>query len=165
MKKYSDIENFKCVSCGKLPSSDKLKELHYRINQIIYNNSKTPIHPTITKTLENELIAIGVELSYINDYRCREKKQKLIDACRSIILDLRHFSCDLSDADIEEIESTIQRYKVSMYIQVKGKLTEEIALKMIKENRRLADMFTTIIPNFKVMQQELLQWLNGRFVI
>ena len=144
----------------------RIKNLHYAMNQILYDNNKRYISPISAKRILDKLIELGVSLKELNvENTYKPKKEEILsrlrEICKSLIKYRKNYMWTEDDAI--QINNTL-KYQVKMYIDEKDKETMNV-INFLKRNREIWEEMYVPYPNkelintkhFVEMQTELKQ--------
>lgn len=156
--------NLKPLKCVHKEGSEKLRDLHYKINAVLYLASGKFIDQKLANTLYTDLCALGVELDELDvPETARPKKIELLGKLREVCLSLKTYRKQpQTAADAENMQKAINWY-IANYIKSKKEdsFTPAVALEFLKESRRLYDAF---LPFSGVLKFEYLIKANGELL-
>lgn len=172
MKKGTEL-GVKPLKCENKEGTDKLKAVHFKINDILYNNAGKWIDPTLAETLYTDLCALGVELDELDvPERARAKKKELLSKLRPICVTLKDYRKQpLTANDLPQMQATLN-YFIHVYIEAKknDNIKPEEVLAMLIESRRLYNAFLPFVEQLKTdtfikINGELVRWFDAKFGI
>lgn len=144
--------------------TDKLKDLHYRINDILYVNAGRYIDQALAQSLYKDLCGLGVELDALEvPERARAKKTEILGKLRTICTNLKSYRKDTQTLEDVPLMQKAINWTVHVCIDAKekGDLGPERALELLKETKRVYEAFKPFEEHLKT---DTLVKLNGELV-
>lgn len=165
MRTFAEI-GVNVIKCQNRQTCDRLKEIQYKINAILYPLPKRVASKRAICRLREQLITYGKELSAISCPNIAEpKRQEIIaiirEMCRNLGAQLKN------EMDISQDEANrVFRYQVSQYIKKRSStMTDNDIIMMLEQNKELAEDYPNPTSKFLDMQNELLEELNKKYKI
>lgn len=153
--------------------SDKLKDLHVRINDVLFKNSFKYIDPALAETLYTRLVELGKELNELQvPDRAKAKKNEILSKLRPICKALNtERKASLTSEDVPMMQKAINSF-LHTYISAKNedRLTDSLALELLVESKRLYDSYMKFVEDLKTdklvqSNYELLGYFDKRYSI
>lgn len=144
--------------------TDRLKDLHYRINDILYPNAGRYIDQALAHKLYQDLCGLGVELDKLEvPERARAKKTEILGKLRTICSNLKEYRKNTQTLEDVPLMQKAVNWTVHLCIEArdKGELTPEKVLDLLKETRRVYDAFKAFDEHLKL---ETLVKFNGELI-
>lgn len=172
MKKGSEL-GISPIKCEAKEGTDKLKTLHFQINDILYKNKGKYIDQKLAYSLYTDLCALGVQLDELEvPERARAKKKELLGKLRSICMTLKDYRKQPQTMeDVPQMQKAFGFF-VHCYIEAKknDNIKPEEVLGMLVESRRLYDAFLPFsehleLATFIKVNGELLRWFESKYSI
>ena len=92
MKKFNEINGYGTIRCEAKVSTDKLKELHYKANDIIYKYNMQYAFPRNTQKAIDELSDVFVQIKELEVAdAAKVKKEELLKQGRNIVTLLKEY--------------------------------------------------------------------------
>lgn len=164
--KYS-TKNITYIKCVNKISTDKITAVQRKANALLFSIQNAHIAPNLTVRAYNTLKECWIELSKmeVKNGKAMPKKQEIMNALKSIILNLRSLQ-NVTSTD-RELQMTLN-YNLSRAIAFKGEqhssaeILERLnTLKTLKSD--LGDAYTRLnTVQFERIYSELLNELNER---
>ena len=164
--KYS-TKNITYIKCANKISTDKITAVQRKANALLFSIQNAHIAPNLTVRAYNVLKECWIELNQmeVKNGKAVPKKQELMNALKSIILNLRSIYGVTST--VKELQTTLN-YALSRAIAFKNEqhstadILERLnALKTLKSD--LGDAYTRLnTVQFERIYSELLNELNER---
>lgn len=167
MKKINEI-GVSIIKCKNKQGTDNLKELHYKINDLLYKNANTYAIKSIAIYIEKQLVEYGIELNNLQvPDSAKAKKNEILAALRDMVINLRKYLAEYNVNPNEEKQAAtaILKYRLSNYIKSKQTLTTDQIIALLEENKTIYDLLQVEYEPFRKMQDELIQILNKKFEI
>lgn len=161
------------IKADNKEGSDKLRDIHVRINDVLYRNSYRYIDPALAGVLYDRLVELGKELNDTNvPDRAKAKKDEILAKLRPICKALNvERKGKLTFEDVPMMQKAINSF-LHTYISAKNedRLTDALVLELLVESRRLYDAFERFLENLKAdklvqSNYELLGMLDKRYTI
>jgi hypothetical protein len=152
------------IKCEQKEGTDKLKDLHYRINDILYSNSGKYIDKALAQSLYGDLCGLGVELDALEvPERARAKKTELLGKLRTVCMNLKDYRKQPQTIEDTQLMQAAINWVVHLCIDAKEKneLTPEKVLELLKETKRVYEAFKPFEEHLKT---DTLIKLNGELV-
>ena len=161
MKNGKEI-GFKFIKTKATATTDKLTAIQYEVNQIVYDNNKRYISPTMAERLKKKLVEYGKSLNELNvGDRYKVKKDEMLDQLRTLCKQLKEYikTFQWQETDAMQVERTM-KYQLREYLKNKESLNAEEYLQRnleIWEELYLPCPFSSAIntSKFVLMQEEL----------
>lgn len=161
MKNGEEI-GFKFIKTKATATTDKLKTIQYEVNQIVYDNNKRYISPTMGERLKKQLVEYGKSLKELNvGEKYKAKKDEMLDQLRTLCKQLNEYikTFQWEKMDAAQVERTM-KYQLREYLKNKETLNVEDYLQRnleIWEEMYLPCPFSSAIDvsKFVSMQEEL----------
>lgn len=120
--------------------TDKLKEIHYQINDVLYKNSGKYIFQHHAERLYDQLCDYGKRLASLEvPDRAAQKKSELLSKLRTICNSLKVYKKQTQTSeDVKEMQSAVN-WLLHRFIEAKDNITDEQALELLKETKELSD--------------------------
>lgn len=172
MKKGNEL-GIKVIKCENREGTDKLKALHYQINDILYKNTGKYIDQKLAYSLYTDLCGLGVQLDELEvPERAREKKKELLGKLRSICMTLKEYRKQpLTMEDVPLMQKALNWF-IHEYIEDKkdDNIKPEKVLELLVESRRLWDAFCAYEQHLKTdtfikVNGELVRWFDSKYGI
>lgn len=169
MKKGFEL-NLNIVKPQHKEGTDKLKELHYKVNDVMFNYNKQYIAPKTAERLFSLLCKYGVSIKDLElPQRAIEKRDEILSALRDACNSLKNYKDNYKTTteDKSQAQKTLN-YAVSQYLTKKEEYTDEDYLKALRRNKTLYTEYNTEglkTTAFKKMQAECLEHINSKFGI
>lgn len=172
MKKGTEL-GIRPIKCENKSGTDKLKAIHFRINEILYNNAGKWIDPTLANAIYTDLCALGVELDELDvPETARPKKKELLGKLRPICVTLKDYrKLPLTPNDLPQMQAALNFF-IHLFIEAKknDNIKPEEVLAMLVESRRLWDAFCPFEQHLKTdhfikANGELLRWFESKYSI
>ena len=156
MKRIEELINLKSISCKNKETSDELKELHYKANQILFRYIKRYAFKDYTEQLEKELTDIFIEInkcSHLN-WKQNQKREEILSIGRTIIKTLKAYNKEFKyilNPSIEEVLTKQLLFCLFQYSKHKEQMGIEDKLMMLKENNTIIGILLkyNLSPNNK----------------
>jgi hypothetical protein len=128
------------IKCEAKEGTDKLKEIHYQINDVLYKNSGKYIFQSHAERLYNQLCDYGKRLASLEvPDKANPKKSELLTKLRTICNSLKVYKKQAQTSeDVKEMQSAIN-WLLHRFIEAKDNITDEQALELLKETKELSD--------------------------
>ena len=118
---------FKFIKTKATATTDKLKAIQYEVNQIVYDNNKRYISPTMAERLKKQLVEYGKSLKELNvGDKYKAKKDEMLDQLRTLCKQLNEYvkTFQWEKADAEQVDRTM-KYQLREYLKNKETLNVE----------------------------------------
>lgn len=151
------------IKCQNKASDEKVKDLHYAINDLIYKYRFCLISGPMAKYLTSKLSEYRKDLRelYANEKgQIREKVAELGKRVSEYINTLNTYNPGESETD----NARVLKKRVAEYVKVKDTMDFNSTLQFAKDNWILNRKYHAEIPSFVKMQKELVQNLNNYVV-
>lgn len=158
------------IKCENKQGNDKIKEIHYRINELLFKYQMRYAMWGLASFLEKKLTEFGIELAAVETTEAaRAKKNEILTILRKYVRVLKQYT-DVNGIDATEenkAATAIQKYSVSNYLKNKETLSTEQIITILEDNKELYDnaIKNYIIPSFKKMNDELIEMFKKRYAI
>ncbi len=152
------------IKCENKEGTDKLKDLHHQINDIIYPNYARYIDQALAQTLYKDLCGLGVAVDELEvPERARAKKTELLGKLRTICSNLKDYRKQPQTIEDVPLMQKAINWTVHLCIEAKNKtdLGPDEALSLLKETKRVYDAFKPFEEHLKI---ETLVKFNGELV-
>lgn len=132
----------KPISCTNREGSDKIKDIHYQINDIIFQWGYKYMTPIDAHFVYNQLCELGKQLKDLEvPDRAQAKKDEILIKLRGICTNLKtyHDTYRLgSQEDVQQAMSTT-KYLVSTYLKDRQNkaLTPQRIVELLEEHKRI----------------------------
>lgn len=161
------------IKCEAKEGTDKLKEYHHQINDILYKNRYKYIDQKLAITMYTALCDLGVKIDELEvPERARAKKKELITKLRTVCLALRDYKKEHQTVEDVALMQKALGWFVHTYIDAKknDNIKPEEVLDMLVESRRLWDAFSPFeqylrTDHFIKANGELLRWFESKYSI
>lgn len=154
------------IKCGNREGTPQLKELHYKINDILYKWSGKYLFQTDAEQVFRELCGYGKELSaLVVPGKASAKKSELITALRKVCTSLREYCKNEQTSEDLELMQKAVNFFLHKAIEAKNEgLTVEKAVGLLQEQKELWQNIGKFLDNLRVsnylkMNRELLDYL------
>lgn len=152
------------LKCENKEGTENLREIHHRINDIIYPNGGKYIDRKLKEDIYSQLVEEGKKLNDLKvTERAEPKKKELLEKLRKVCLSLKSYDAYLDPTDTPFAQKTIN-YFIHQFITVKKEITMDIAYTFYKESYRLWEAFNSLeqvnMTSLKGVNNELLEILN-----
>lgn len=136
MKRLTDL-NIGIIKAKNKEGNDKIKEIHYRLNELIYDYNFKYVTTTIQSKLYEEFIKAGMELKEIDNPKAKPKAEEIQAILRTYCKTLKTY---MSDNDKSQIQAAIN-YFVREYINDKDNIKGNIdkAVEYLYKAKRTAE--------------------------
>lgn len=139
MRRIEEILNLKSISCKNKETSDELKELHYKANQILFKYIKRYAFKDYTEQLEKELTDIFIEINKCSqlNWKQNQKREEILSIGRQMIRSLKAYNKDykyILDSNVEDVIIKQISFCLFKFSKQKDKMSIEDKLNMLKEN-------------------------------
>ena len=172
MKKFNEINGYGTIRCEAKVSTDKLKELHYKANDIIYKYNMQYAFPRNTQKAIDELSDVFVQIKELEVAdAAKVKKEELLKQGRNIVtllkVHIKSFKYD--DSCVSCIESMC-KFQLSKYLKSQNTLNIDSGVQLLVDNVMLRDIANDVAanlnrqPNIKAflrMQGEIIDIISG----
>lgn len=152
MKRIEDILQTTCIKCENKTTSDKLKQLHYQINDVLFKYKKRYAFKYYVDNLYKELLPLFKELKDLDVPQTSiPKKEEILSIGRYIFKILKNYTEDNSNIE-SAIENSL-KYEMSNFVKTKAnlyKLPIQNYIDLLTANKTLFDClipYKTIIDN------------------
>lgn len=159
------------IKCESKTGTDKLKELHYAVNAILYKASGRYIFQRQAENLYRELCEYGKQLASLEvPDKAKPKKEELLSKLRVICNSLNVYRKQSQNSeDIEGMQRALNWF-LHRYIEVKDNITDEQALELLKESKELSDAVypweeSLKLSNMNKANRELLSFITTKYQI
>lgn len=149
------------IKCDNREGTDKLKELHYRINDILYTNSGKYIDRELADSIYTDLCELGKAVDGLEvPDRAKAKKSEILSKLRIICKGLKEYKKEYQTIDDAPLMQKAINWFIHQYIDAKqnDKLTDELAVSMVKESKRL---YLAYLPYESNLKLDTLVKING----
>ena len=128
------------IKCEAKEGTDKIKEIHYAVNDILYENSGKYIFQPMAERIYNQLCDYGKQLASLQvPDRANAKKSELLSKLRTVCNSLKVYKGqNQTSEDLKEMQAAIN-WLLHRFIEAKPTLTPEQALKFLKETKEMRD--------------------------
>lgn len=128
------------IKCEAKEGTDKLKEIHYQINDVLYKNSGKYIFQQHAERLYDQLCDYGKRLASLEvPDRAAQKKSELLTKLRTVCNSLKVYKKQAQTSeDVKEMQSAIN-WLLHRFIEAKDNITDEQALELLKETKELSN--------------------------
>lgn len=159
------------IKCEAKEGTDKLKALHFQINDILYKNKGKYIDQKLAYSMYTDLCALGVQLDELEvPERARAKKKELLSKLRPICTNLKEYrKLPMTMEDVPQMQKALGFF-VHCYIDAKenDNIKPEEVLALLVESRRLWDAFCAYEQYLKTdtfikINGELLRWFDMKY--
>ena len=133
--------------------TDKLKELHYRINDILYANAGKYIDQALAHSLYKDLCGLGVELDALQvPDRAKPKKTEILSKLRTVCTNLKDYRKNTQTIEDAPLMQKAVNWTVHLCIEArdKGELTSDKVLELLKETKRVYEAFKPFEEHLKL---------------
>ena len=151
--------------------TESLKNIHYRVNDILYAHTYRYIFPATAARLLDSLTPLGVELKDLQvPEKAAPKKDEILRALRAICRSLKEcIHTPVTEEDYEAMQKAVN-LQIHRCIKAKPTLTPEKTLRLLLENKELASDAARYWQHLKTtslvkIQDELLQILTKEISI
>lgn len=159
------------IKCEAKEGTDKLKEIHYRINDLLYANSGKYLFQRQAEKLYQDLCALGKELSLLQvPDRASAKKAELLTKLRVVCNSLNVYrKQQQTSEDLDAMQRCLNWY-THRYIEARDNLTPEKALELLMESKELRDCVYPWDESLKTVNlikanRQLINYLTTEFQI
>ena len=173
MKKGEEL-GIKPISTVSKEGTQKLKELHCAVNDVMYLYSRKYVSPKMAEKIFGKLVDLGKD---VNDLevpdKAKKKKEEILEAMRSAAKGLKSYikAYQWAESDADEVQKTLN-FLLSTYL--KSKEGDDFdAIRTMTINKEIWDDMYMECPykngirmnSFKKMQDELLRSVADRFAL
>jgi hypothetical protein len=128
------------LKCEAKEGTDKLKELHYAINEQLYKYSGKYIFKAQAERLFTQLCDYGKKLASLEvPDRASAKKSELLGKLRTVCNSLKTYKGQNQTSEDVPLMQKAINFLLHRYIEAKDTLTPEQALEFLKETKELRD--------------------------
>lgn len=163
MKKGNEL-GLTIIKCQNKTGTDNLKDLHRRINAILYVNMYRYIDQQLACDIYTELCGIGKDLSDLKvPESARAKKEELLGELRKRCTVLKDYKKIPNTVDDVPQMQAVINYTVHICVEAKNNnnITPEEVLGLIKETKRVYNAFSPFEEHLKI---ETLVKFNGELI-
>lgn len=155
MKKFKEIEGFTSIKCEAKVGTDKLKELHYKANDIIFKYNMQYAFPRNVKIAEQLLTEVFIEIKDLNvNEKAQAKKDEILKLGRVIVTNLiayrKQFKYD--ESCVTAIEGMC-KYRLSDYLKKKDTLMITEGVSLLRDNQILNQIVGDVSANLNIKPQ------------
>lgn len=155
MRKFKDIEGFKSIRCEAKVGTDKLKELHYKANDIIFKYNMQFAFPRNVEIAEQLLKDVFIEIKDLDvNEKAQAKKDEILKLGRVMVANLiayrKQFKYD--ESCITAIEGMC-KYRLSDYLKKKDSLTIADGVSLLRDNQALNQIVGDVSDNLNIKPQ------------
>lgn len=173
MKKGEEL-GIKPISTVSKDGTQKLKELHCAVNDVMYLYSRKYISPKMAEKIFDRLVDKGKELNDLDvPDKAKKKKEEILEAMRSAVKELKSYIKDYKwvESDADEVQRTL-KFLLSTYLKSKGGEDFDAVRTMTINKEIWDDMYMECpykdgikVKPFQKMQDELLRSVVERFTL
>lgn len=148
------------IKCQNKASNDKVKDLHYGINDLIYKYRFCLISPSMARYLTSKLSEYRKDLRALYSSEngpIRDKVAELGKRVSEYINTLNTYNPGESETD----NARVLKKRVAEYVKVKDTMDFNSTLQFARDNWMLNRRYHAEVPSFKKMQRELIENLNN----
>ena len=161
------------IKCEAKEGTEKLKEYHHEINDILFKNRYKYIDQKLANKMYTDLCALGVKVDELEvPERAREKKKELIAKLRTVCVALRDYKKEYQTVEDAQLMQKALGWFVHTYIEAKknDNIKPEEVLDMLVESRRLWDAFCPFEQHLRTdtfikVNEELVRWFDSKYAI
>ena len=161
------------IKCDSKEGTEKLKELHHQINDILYNNRYKYIDQKLANTMFTALCDLGVKVDELEvPERAMAKKKELITKLRTVCKALQSYRKERQTVEDVPLMQKALGWFAHTYIVAKqqDEINPKQVLDMLIESRRLWDAFCPFeqhlnTATFVKINGELLRWFESKYSI
>jgi hypothetical protein len=145
IKKLSEM-GIAPIKCENKIGNDKLKELHYKVNQTIFFYSKKFINKAIKAKLMDIWSTVGLEIKNLDvPQSAKAKKEEILQKLRERFTLLLQYKTDLIEEKLNYGAMQTMKYQVSTYLYKKDHNTLQTPEQIIE----LLNEFKTVASDWK----------------
>lgn len=128
------------LKCTSKEGTDKLKEIHHGINDILYGTRYAFIFKRNANDIYNRLCVYGKDLAGLEvPDRAKAKKEELLAKLRLVCNSLNVYrKQDQTVEDVDKMDKALG-YFIHKFIEIKDNITFEKAVELLKESKELYD--------------------------
>ena len=128
------------IKCEAKEGTDKLKEIHYQINDVLYKNSGKYIFQHHAERLYDQLCDYGKRLASLEvPDRAAQKKSELLSKLRTVCNSLKVYKKQTQTSeDVKDMQSAVN-WLLHRCIEAKDNITDEQVIDFLKEIKELHD--------------------------
>ena len=173
MLKTGNDLNLIPIKCESKEGTDKLKEYHHQINDILYKNRYKYIDQKLANTMYTALCDLGVKIDELEvPERARDKKRELLGKLRTVCTTLKDYrKVYQTEEDVPLMQKALGWF-VHTYIEAKKNddIKPQEVLEMLIESRRLWDAFCPFEQHLRTdtfikVNGELVRWFESKYSI
>lgn len=173
MKKFKEIEGYGMIKCDAKASTDKLKELHYIANDIIYKYNMQFAFPRNVQKAIDELTKVFIQINELGvSDSATGKKQEILKKGRELVMSLKGYikTFQYNDDCISCVEGMC-KFQLSKYLKNKETLSVENGVQLLTENILMREIVNDVEANlnkhpnvkaFMKMQGEIIDVLSKK---
>lgn len=165
MKNLKDITAL-TIKCENKETTEELKQLHYKANQLLFDFGYTYINTKMKDFLIASFADIGKEIKNLelSNWKHKAKQEEILEALREIVKSLMHYDSDEDEGQcLKVLKATVARY---LKDKEETTSTEENILHALAKNKVIADCFGgDDCVSFGKMQEELIEALVAKYRI
>lgn len=155
MRKFKEIEGFKYIKCEAKVGTDKLKELHYKANDIIFKYNMQFAFPRNVEIAEQLLKEVFVEIKDLDvNEKAQAKKDEILKLGRVLVSNLIEYRklFKYDESCVAAIEGMC-KYRLSDYLKKKDSLTIADGVSLLIDNQTLNQIVGDVSDNLNIKPQ------------
>lgn len=149
--------------------TDKLKEIHFQVNEVLYQNSGKHIFQHHAERLYNQLCDYGKRLASLEvPDKANPKKSELLSKLRTICNSLKVYKKQAQTSeDVKEMQAAVN-FLLHRFIEVKDNITDEQVIDFLKEIKELYDAVYPLEEDLKLtnlvkMNRQLINHITTKY--
>ena len=157
------------IKCTNKEGTDKLKEIHYAVNDILYKASGRYIFQRQADSIYKQLCEYGKQLAALDvSDKASPKKEELLSKLRVICNSLNVYrKQSQTSEDIESMQKAVGWF-LHRYIEARDTMTDIQALEFLKETKELSDAVypweeSLKLSNLTKANRELLSFITTKY--
>lgn len=160
------------LKCENKEGTDKLKEIHHGINDILFRTRYSFIFKRDANDIYTRLCAYGKDLAGLEvPDRAKAKKEELLTKLRKVCNSLNVYrKQDQTVEDVDKMDKALG-YFTHKFIEVKDNITFDKAVELLKESKELYNNVYPFaehlskIENFIRTNTQLMTWIQSNYSI
>lgn len=160
------------IKCENKEGTDKLKEIHHDINDILYRTRYAYIFKRDANDIYTRLCAYGKDLAGLEvPDRAKAKQEELLAKLRVVCNSLNVYrKQDQTFEDVDKMDKALGFF-THRFIEIKDNITFEKATELLKESKELYNNVYPFaerlskIENFIRCNTQLLTWIQSEYGI
>lgn len=149
------------VKCQNKNGTEKIKELHYKLNDLLFKYRYTFLSPKMALWLVKSISGLSEELKGLSGTTPASAQEKLSEVKKGASDAISKLNAYYSQVENDEMtNSKVIKKRVGEYIKEKDALTFDKALELAKENWLFAKAYPCSVPSFNKEQDEIISFLK-----